>query len=56
MKLELPPDMNITGTLTASEWAGLRRLIGRHVVLDEGAPVAAKIEAILMEAAGEKVE
>jgi hypothetical protein len=38
-------------TITAAEWIGLRRLIGRYVVLDEGAPVAMKIEQILAGAA-----
>ena len=47
MSTNLPPDLEITGTLTAAEWTGLRRLIGRHVALDEGAPVAMKIEALL---------
>lgn len=47
----LPPDMELTGALTVAEWTGLRRLIGRYVALDEGAPVAMKIEAMLATAA-----
>lgn len=43
----LRSDGSSTGTLTATEWTGLRRLVGRHVALDEGAPVAMKIEALL---------
>lgn len=50
MSINLPPDLEVTGTLTASEWVGLRRLVGRHVALDEGAPVAMKIEGILQTA------
>ena len=34
-------------TITAAKWVGLRRLVGRHVALDEAAPVAMKIEALL---------
>lgn len=55
MTQQLPPDMPITGTLTASEWVGLRRLIGRYVVLDEGAAMAMKIEALLAAAAPAEV-
>ena len=53
MNNTLPPDLEVTGTLTAVEWIGLRRLVGRHVALDEGAPVAMKIEQILAGAAAE---
>lgn len=47
MTKELPQDMEIAGTLMAIEWVALRRLIGRHVVLDEGKALAEKIEALL---------
>ena len=45
--MNIPPDMELTGTLTAIEWHGLRLLLGRHVAYDDAKAVAMKIDAIL---------
>lgn len=54
--MNIPPDMELTGTLTAIEWHGLRLLLGRHVAFDDARVVAMKIEAILAAAAAPQPE
>lgn len=56
MKIELPPDAPVLGTLTAAKWHAIRTVLAKALTWEQADPLIQEINGFLMAAAGEKTE
>lgn len=56
LKIELPPDAPVLGTLTAAKWHAIRTVLAKALTWEQADPLIQEINGFLMAAAGEKTE